>query len=314
VPDLPKTWLLLLHQIPPSPPYFRAKVLRRLNHFGALAIKNSAYVLPDTDDTTEDFKWLCFEITQEGGEAWLFKVETSFGLSDSALVASFRELRAIEYTQLLDDARQLLQVDTPHSELETARRKLKRRFDEVRKIDFFEAPGRKEFEDNMDTVNRALDLPEREPAPKPALKTLIGRTWVTRRGIKVDRIATAWLIRRFIDSAATIRFVDQDRYKHTAGEIRFDMFEGEFTHEGDLCTFEVVLRHTGLKDLALDAIAEVVHDIDLKDEKYQRPETNGIAAMIGGIATLHADDEHRLEDGTRIFEAAYAGLKTARKS
>jgi hypothetical protein len=130
----------------------------------------------------------------------------------------------------------------------------------------------------------------------------------------VDRIGTAWLIRRFIDPAGTFRFIDPDRYSHSPGEIRFDMFEGEFTHEGDLCTFEVLLRHSGIQDPALDAIAEIVHDIDLKDERYQRPETNGIAGQIRGIAALHAADEGRLEDGSRLFEATYAGIKAAGKS
>jgi hypothetical protein len=124
----------------------------------------------------------------------------------------------------------------------------------------------------------------------------------------VDRIATAWLIRRFVDPAATFRYVDQDRYQHQAGEIRFDMFEGEFTHEGGLCTFEALLRYVGRRDPALDALAEIIHDIDLKDEKYQRPETAGVAAMISGIAALHSADERRIEEGARLFEATYAAL------
>jgi len=106
-----------------------------------------------------------------------------------------------------------------------------------------------------------------------------------------------------------VRFVDPDQYKHAPGEIRFDMFEGEFTHEGDLCTFEALLRHAKVKDRALDAIAEIVHDIDLKDTKYQRPETSGISAMILGLVALHASDGQRIEEGSRIFEAAYAALR-----
>jgi hypothetical protein len=309
MPESADHWLLLLHQIPPTPTYFRAKVLRRLNQLGALPIKNSAYVLPESAETVEDFEWLRSEIDQEGGEAWLFKAETLAGSSNSAIVDSFRKVRAEEYTQLLYEASQLLQSpDLAES------RKLRRRFDEIRKIDFFDAPGRKEIEDAMESINRALAIPEREPIAKPNLKYLSGRTWVTRRGVKVDRIATAWLIRRFIDPAAQFRFVDQDRYTHSAGEIRFDTFEGEFTHESDLCSFEVLLRHAGLNNAALDAIGQVVHDIDLKDEKYQRPETNGIAAMIAGIAALYPSDDRRIEEGARIFDAALAGLKAAIKS
>jgi hypothetical protein len=131
--------------------------------------------------------------------------------------------------------------------------------------------------------------------------------------VKVDRIASAWLIRRFIDSSARFVFVDPDRYVPETHEVRFDMFEGEFTHEGGLCTFEVLLQHSGLRDPALDSLSQVIHDIDLKDDKYQRPETGGISAMIDGIAALHTEDERRIEEGSRLLDAAYAALKSGKK-
>ncbi len=309
-----QSWLLLAHQIPPDPPYLRAKVLRRLNQLGALAIKNSVYIIPETDETLEDIQWLRFEISQQAGESWLFRADPLADLTPEALVASFRKIRSDDYSQLLYEAQRIVTALEQGDRHEAERRKLQRRFDEVRRIDFFEAPERKEMEAIMQKIDTALGVPDRRPAPKPDLGDLKSRTWVTRRGVKVDRIATAWLIRRFIDPAARFRFVDPDRYQHSNREIRFDMFEGEFTHEGELCTFETLLRHVRLDDPALSAIAEIVHDIDLKDDKYQRPEANGIAAMIVGLAALHTEDERRIEDGGRIFEAAYAGLKTSKKS
>jgi hypothetical protein len=302
-------WLLLLHQIPPNPPYFRAKVLRRLNQLGALAIKNSAYVLPETDDTLEDTQWVRSEIEQEGGEAWLFRTEMLGGISSDGLTESFRNLREAEYKQLLDSASELLRTEFDSGQL----RKLKRRFDEVRAIDFFDAPGREEMETIMEAIDRKVHAPALQPAAKPELSALAGRTWVTRRGVKVDRISSAWFVRRFVDADAKLRFVDPDHYTHTEGEIRFDMFEGEFTHEGDLCTFEALLRHMKIKDPALDAIAEIVHDIDLKDEKYQRAETKGIAAMISGLVALHSSDEQRIDEGSRLLDAAYAALRRSSK-
>ncbi|HYL72613.1 MAG TPA: chromate resistance protein ChrB domain-containing protein [Bryobacteraceae bacterium] len=300
-------WLLLLHQIPPSPPYFRAKVLRQLNQLGALPIKNSAYLLPETDENREDFEWLRFEVSEQGGEAWLFRSEAIAGFTRESLEASFRALRETDYKQLLDQSREFLgrEGDRPESEW----RRIKRRFDEVRRIDFFNAPGREELETIMEKIETVLQGSARQPAAKPGLADLKGRTWVTRRGVKVDRISSAWLIRRFIDPEARLLFVDQDRYAHQPGEVRFDMFEGEFTHEGDLCTFEVLLHHAKLNNRALDAIAEIVHDIDLKDNKYQRPETSGIAAMISGLTGLNTGDEQRIEEGARLFEAVYAGLR-----
>jgi hypothetical protein len=301
-------WLLLLHQIPPTPPYFRAKILRKLNQLGALPIKNSSYILPETIETMEDLEWTRKEIVHDGGEAWLFRLGTLGSPSDEELRESFRALREDDYKQLLESVKQLL--DSPQ---ETAWRKLKRRFDDVRSIDFFDAPAREEVETIMERIATTLRGPASQPAAKPELASLAGRTWVTRRGVKVDRIASAWLIRRFIDPSARFVFVDQDRHVPEANQVRFDMFEGEFTHEGGLCTFEVILLHSGLRDGALSAISQIVHDIDLKDDQYQRAETNGIATMIDGIAALHADDERRIEEGSRLFDATYAAFRAGKK-
>lgn len=302
-------WLLLLHQLPPSPPYFRAKVLRRLNQLGALPIKNSAYLLPATEEATEDMQWIGREIEEGGGEAWLFRTEAIAGLTEDAIRESFRGLRAPEYSEIAESGRVLLQQlreGAGDTNLKAECRKLKRRFDEVRRIDFFEAAGRTETETIMDTMDRLLNS-----AATPQTKSLLaaevkGRTWVTRRGIKVDRMASAWLIRRFIDPAAKFSFVDPAIYKQAAHEIRFDMFEGEFTHRGDKCTFEVLLEWSGNAGAGLRALAEVVHDIDLKDRKFQRSEVAGIVPVIDGITLRHNDDARRLEDATALFESLHA--------
>ena len=305
-------WLLLLHQIPPQPAYFRAKVLRRLNQVGALAIKNSAYLLPANDETIEDMQWIRREIEEGGGEGWLFRTEAIGGLSSDTLRESFRALRAPEYAELAESGRQLLQRLRESSDkemnVETEWRKLKRRFDEIRRIDFFGATERQETETIMESIERALQPPEKSDPAKLHPANVKGRTWVTRRGIKVDRMASAWLIRRFVDPAAKFSFVDAANYKYSEHEIRFDMFEGEFTHEGDMCTFEVLLRWCGNADPGLRAVAEVVHDIDLKDGKFQRVEAAGIAPLIEGITLRHTDDARRLEEATTIFEALHARL------
>ena len=129
-----------------------------------------------------------------------------------------------------------------------------------------------------------------------------GRTWVTRTGIHVDRMASAWLIRRFIDPGARFRFVASREYRHQPGELRFDMFDGEYTHRGELCTFEVLLSRFEITDAALRPIAELVHDIDLKDEKYGRPQTAGIELVVNGIAIAHRDDDNRLARASALFD------------
>jgi hypothetical protein len=274
-----------------------------LNQIGALPVKNSAYLLPDNDAAAEDFQWTRRQIEQEGGEAWLFRVEAVAGFTDESLREAFRELRKPDYDDLIQAAARVAGQPT-----EAEWQKLAQRYSDLRRIDFFDAPGSGEMEKVMNTIDRALHSSP-ETAARPELAGLSGRTWVTRKGIKVDRTGSAWLIRRWIDPAAKLVFVDASNYTHSPGEVRFDMFEGEFTHDGDLCTFEVLLSLSARRDdPALRAIAEIIHDIDLRDTKYQRAETPGFAAMIDGIGKRHSSDEKRLEDGAALLDSLYASF------
>lgn len=288
---------MLLHQIPPNPPYLRAKVLRRLKRLGALAIKNSAYLLPNCDEALEDFQWLLRDIKAGGGDGWIYRAEAVGGMTDDEIVEAFGRARAEDYRVLANEATNV------RSGMEWQR--LAKRFDELTTIDFFGAPERVEVENLMRELERSVVPAASPPSDNPLLATLCGRTWVTRRGIKVDRISSAWLIRRFIDPQARFSFVDPDTYRHQEGELRFDMFEGEFTHRGNSCTFEVLLEDCGIQDIGLRAIAEIVHDLDMKEEKYNRPETAGIAAMIDGLMQ-HTSDTQRLTEGSVVFGALYA--------
>lgn len=306
-------WLLLIHQIPPKPAYFRAKVMRRLSQLGALPIKNSAYVLPNTPDLLEDFQWMAREIGEEGGEAWLFQTDVVSGLTDESLQAGFRKLREADYAELCELGRGLLarargeDLGKARGSLETEWRKLNRRSAEIGRIDYFPSSGRIELEALLKTIDQLLH-PSDSGAAVSGLGDLTGRTWVTRRGIKVDRMASAWFIKRFLDPAAKFLFVESDAYKPQDGELRFDMFEGEFTHQGDLCTFEVLLAGSGIDDPGLRVIGEIIHDLDLKDGKFQRPEVSGIALTLEGFIRLNRDDEARLEMGSNLFESLYAAL------
>ena len=135
-----------------------------------------------------------------------------------------------------------------------------------------------------------------------------GLTWVTRNDVFVDRIASAWLVRRFIDPRATVKFTASKRYRPGGGEVRFDMYEAEYTHQGDRCTFETLLERAGLRDRALRTIGEIVHDIDCKDEKFGREEASGVAALLRGLVRAHPADEDRLERGGALFDQLYAAL------
>jgi hypothetical protein len=302
-----KEWLLLIHQIPPKPDYFRVKVRRRLQRIGAVALKNSVYLLPRRDETREDCEWLVREIQAEGGEATLCRGAFLAGTTDEEIETMFQSERETEYAAIERDARVLAEAGEP-SEEELAR--IRRRLEDTGRIDFFGAPGREGAERAL--ADAARPAPE---SPVPAAGSAMrGGTWVTRTGIKVDRIGCAWLIRRFIDPAARFKFVPAKGYQPAPGELRFDMYQGEFTHEGDRCSFETLLARFGLTDPALRALAEIVHDVDCKDEKFGRAEAAGITSLIGGLVLAYPDDAERLERGVAVFEGLYAYISSGARA
>ncbi|HET9805229.1 MAG TPA: chromate resistance protein ChrB domain-containing protein [Candidatus Acidoferrum sp.] len=314
-------WLLLIHQIPPKPDYFRVRIWRRLQRLGAVAIKNSVYVLPKSEQTQEDFQWVLREIVEGRGDASLCEARFVDGLSDEEVEAWFQTARSTEYREIAEAARRLAKLPMPKkpgangrpTQLEIELTKLKRHLDEIVTIDFFGAEGRETAEGLISGIEARMNKkkPENQVAPSATLflDELQRRTWVTRKGIYVDRIASAWFIRRFVDPGAHFKFVPPKGYKPLPGELRFDMFEAEFTHEGDRCTLEVLIQRVGRRDPAVNRIAEIVHDIDLKDSKFGRQENAGIEQVIAGIAMAHKDDDARLDRGSAVFDDLYEYFK-----
>ncbi|HEY6875302.1 MAG TPA: chromate resistance protein ChrB domain-containing protein [Myxococcales bacterium] len=316
-------WLLLIHQIPPKPNYFRVKIWRRLQKLGAVGIKNSVYALPSSEQAQEDLNWVLREIVEGGGDASLVEARLVEGLNDEQVKEMFRSARDADYMQVASDARELSKklprkgeiADEKRAELEAALARLQKRVGEIAAIDFFHARGREALDGLVRELERNLAerTPRSEAPPAAALEKPQGATWVTRTGIHVDRMASAWLIRRFIDEKARFKFVTAREYRHQAGELRFDMFDGEFTHQGELCSFEVLLQRFQLTDAALRAIAEIVHDIDLKDEKYGRPDNAGFEHLINGIAMAHPEDEVRLQRASFVLDDLYEYFKRKRR-
>lgn len=301
-------WLLLIHQLPPKPSYLRVKVARHMQRIGAVAIKNTVYVLPATASALEDFQWAMREIRDSGGEANLFEARVIEGLSDGEVQQLFNGARDEDYASILAEAKELQKAASRKkrdvNQLTGSLQRLRKRASEVAALDFFGAPKGHAVAALLDDLAARL-AGDAAPAGKPSVETYGGRTWVTRTGVHVDRMASAWLIKRFIDPEATFKFVPAKRYAPEDGELRFDMFDAELTHEGDRCTFEVLLDRMQLEDRALRAIAEVVHDIDLKDAKFDRPETQGIAVLIASIAMAHAGDDERLARAGLVLDDLY---------
>jgi hypothetical protein len=305
-------WLLLIHQIPPKPDYFRVKIRRRLQRIGAVALKNSVYVLPSRPETMEDFRWLRREITADGGEATVCAAEFVEGITREELEGMFAVERDSEYAEIVVGVQRLTDRsgETDRAGVETELGRLRRRMEEIEAIDYFEAPGRRAAQRAVAIAEARLSA---DPGPSARRRkggeAMKGHTWVTRRDVFVDRIASAWLIKRFIDPKARFKFTGSKTYRARRGEVRFDMFEAEYTHEGDRCTFETLLERAQLRDRALRAVGEIVHDIDCKDAKFSREEAPGVAALLRGLVRAYPDDASRLERGATVFDDLYGSLQ-----
>jgi hypothetical protein len=322
IPVMPEAgderWLLLIHQIPPKPNYLRVKIGRRLQRLGAVAIKNSVYALPSSEQAQEDLQWVLRDIVESGGEGSICDARFVDGLSNAQIEAFFNAARDADYAAILDEARAAAAAGNgSDSDATTLLTRLRRRLAGVAAIDFFGASGRRGAEAAVADVEQRLQAGEHhaERATHGGANRIDlsgGRTWVTRRGIHVDRMASAWLICRFIDPAARFKFVSGKGYTPEPGELRFDMFEAEFTHTADGCTFEVLLSEFAVIETALRPIAEIVHDIDLKDEKFGREEMRGIERLIAGIAMAHPDDDMRMRAAETVWDGLYEYFRRKR--
>ncbi len=295
-------WYLLIHQLPPEPLYLRAKIRQRLSRVGAVALKNAVYALPRREDCLEDLQWIAEEAVAGNGEAYVCEAEFLEARVDVLLVDEFRSARDADYEALAQE----LESSSTEGEATLRLARARKRFEEISRIDFFEAPGRR----RIVKLLKSLESKSRRPGPPsgPGVPNWIGRTWVTRRGIHIDRIASAWLIRRFLDPNARFRFVDA-KEPARPGDLQFDMVGGDFTHEGDRCTFETLLARTGVANRALVDIAEIVHDIDLKDGKFARPEAAGIERLLTGLILANPEDEARLQRGFVLFDELYQSFR-----
>jgi hypothetical protein len=303
--------LLLLVGLPPHPSSLRVRVWRRLKSLGAVPLKRSAYLLPDTPERYEDFQWLSQEIQRAGGEATLVRVQQIENMSEADVRQLFHEPRDRDYRQLAVRYRKLLQsLDKKkgggaraHDELV----KLSKDHQRIRDIDFLDAPGGAEvrrLEEAITMRTRRPESPRPAPAPTVDISTLRGRQWVTRPRPHVDRIASAWLIKRFIDTAATFVFADPAAFPPDA--IPFDVPGVDFTHHGEDCTFETLIKRARLRDRRLVRLAEIVHEADLRDGKYPHEEARGIDVAIRALLAQSPDDHKVLEHGVALFEGLYA--------
>ena len=302
--------LLLLIGLPPTPSSLRVRVWRRLRSLGAVPLKRSAYLFPDTPDRYEDFQWLAQEIQRDGGDATLVRVQQIENVSPADVLRLFHEPRDQDYRHLAVRYRRLLQSldrkKAPTSVPDELAR-LSKDHQRIRAIDFFDAPGGAEVRRLEEAIAMRTRRPESARREEPTtldLTKLRGRRWVTRPRPHVDRIASAWLIKRFIDPQAVFVFAPPAEFPKDA--IAFDAPGVELSHHGEDCTFETLIKRARLRDRRLARLAEIVHEADLRDGKYPHEEARGIDVAIRALLAASPDDHQVLGHGTTLFEGLYA--------
>jgi len=311
MPDQPL--LLLLVGVPPRPSSLRVRVWRRLRSLGAVPLKRSAYLLPDTPDGYEDFQWLAQEIERDGGDATLIRVAQIENVTPAEVTRLFHEPRDHDYKQLAGRYRKLLQeidrakTDAARERVQAQVARLAKDHQRLRDIDFFDAPGGAEVRRIEEAIAMRTRRPEAPSGAEPAtldLTKLRGRRWVTRPRPHIDRIASAWLIKRFIDPNATFIFAPPAEFPSDA--VPFDTPGVELTHHGEDCTFETLVKRARLRDRRLTRLAELVHAADLRDGKYAHEEALGIDVAIRALLAASPDDHQVLAQGMALFEGLYA--------
>jgi hypothetical protein len=320
-------WVLLIHLLPPKPTNLRVRIWRKLQKLGAVAIKNSVYVLPATERSHEDFQWLKQEIESAGGEASVFKAASVEGATDQEIVAAFRKARDEEFATVaaeFDGLTGAIREQSRGKHLSAGRlsaheSEIDRLHSELERIagnDFFNATGRavaftaygrcqKELRSAQGP--KASTTSSESKRGKLDVAKYQGQRWVTRRNLHIDRLASAWLIKQFIDKRPRFYFVAEG--ETIEGAIPFDIFGAEFSHHGEDCTFETMLKRFGLtENKGLREIAEIVHDVDLKDDKFHRLEAAGLNAIFEGLSKVLRDDRKLLQQTGVVFDGLHALL------
>ncbi len=316
-------WLLFFYSVPARPVSSRMRLWRRLSKAGAVQLKGSVYILPDTEEHYELCQWLVSEVISMGGEGTFAKVDRIETMDSSEITEIFNAQREKDYHSIkkgLEDIEQRLSSIKKGTEAQKDKRmreslsKLKKEFEDMRRLDFFSSKAGDDLSKRISAISAEVRgvyktemIIQKSVIIPRHIRDYQHRVWVTRKRPFVDRMASAWLISKFIDKDAEFRFISEEDVKEPDKKsASFDIKGGEFTHIGDNCTFEVIVKAFGLKDRAVRKIAEIVHELDIKDDKFSNPETKGIGEILTGIRATAKEDVDALEKGMAVFEMLYA--------
>jgi len=299
-------WLLLTFTLPTKRASQRVEIWRKLQRYGTVPLGNSGYLLPNNPVNEERFQWLATAIRKYKGDASIVHVQSIDNLSTPQLVARFAEARAREYQELIRELQEFSSLP-PQKQSVGRLSRLRSRFQEIVEVDFFGSPLQKRVAELLSRADAARVATHK---PEPAAirpRDYKSRVWVTRPRPGVDRSASAWLIRRFIDGKARFAFAPEDRVPPEA--VPFDMFhERGFGHRGDDCTFETLQKQFKIRDRRVSVISEIIHDADIADGKFGRKEGYGIDEVLKGWARQGLSDRELLDRGMQLIEGLYHSL------
>ncbi len=307
-------WLLLLFFVPAKQAQARVQAWRRLQRVGAVSLKNSAYVLPHSAESREDFEWIRNEIVTAGGQAMVLIARAPDPTTSDEIINCFRGARARDYQALVTVASTMLKkrdasrtAGSMHRELTQRLRRLRERLADTVRRDFFAAPEREKVEGLLTMLDPRTKRPQTRASERTRANAadFRGHVWLTRPRPGVDRMSSAWLIRRFIDPDATFVF---GGVENAPAAIPFDTFQAEFGHHGSHCTFETLSERFAISDTAVERIGRIVHDLDLKEPTYGESETATIGRLVEGLRRAHSSDDALLRSGIEMFEALYQSM------
>jgi hypothetical protein len=297
-------WLLLIFSLPAKKGSERVGIWRKLQKYGTLSLRNSGYVLPNNPANQERFEWLAASIRGFKGEASVLQVRSIDDLPNEVLKERFRDERKPDYSAFIREVQGVKHSDAGSS-AQLAR--LKRRLNEIIEIDFFESPLRGKAQEALLQAERPAT-----PAARPGKARLTGsdyhnRLWLTRPRPGIDRTASGWLIKNFIDPKAVFIF-DTDAGAHPDA-VPFDMYQGGgFGHEGENCTFETLVHRFSISDKKVRLIAKAIHDADIEDDKYGRNEGIVINQVLKGWASQGISDEELMRRGMDVIEGLHRSI------
>lgn len=323
--DKDLNWLLFFYSLPSTPAKNRMTIWRKLIKAGVLPFKGSVYILPDTEENLEFFTWLVSEVASLRGEAAFVSVDKIETNDNREIINLFKRQRETAYQPVLNEIdgieRRISSTkmggdSQDRKKLANHIRKIQRDFEEIKKTDFFSSRRGIETGERLEKIVKAVNSLTGSKTEKHAIsitpvrrEDYQSKTWATRKRPFVDRFASAWLIKNFIDNNASFSFIDEKNLEGSSKDIiPFDIRGGRFTHAGDFCTFEVLMKSFGLKDKAFKKIAEIVHELDVKDDKFRNSESEGIEHILSGIRKTAKDDHESLEKGMAVFEMLYQSI------